>query len=496
MNSDFDSLKAAFVRLGKWTFFTLLSLFVLSLFFRRFNGDEGIIGEWAFWLAKNGKAASLLYSDYLGAKAQNITIFHKLYTYILSIIIRVFGFHLFPMRLLSLFAFGGLIYLIQLYLKDKKLNFKPLWFIILLFLIHPLAFNYAFVARPEMLMALLSFAVFLKLYKYVSTRNWKYAAYAGSLAGLSFFTHLNGIAIIAAGGIFLLFYFNWKAVLSYGFSALLLAQLFFLDIPGGYSGFLNDLLVSPDVSKNQFTMIGFLIKILKEHERFFHNAEMAVFSGLFLLVAGFTIKKLWKENRSVLLFFSILVLSLSALTHGKTNKYLLYYLPFMVLIIIHSVNYIVEFRQKKLLIVIVFFGFISAGLSVFSYLSEREYFLNVPNRNQAMASHIPKGKTLLAYDGFVFGQIENYQLRSPIIFFFTHPDFDKNAPDARLEYLAFAKEKNYDYVGIDMLLERDEVRKFIGYEGLNENDTLGDYVLEVKNPDFLIFHISKIGSIH
>jgi hypothetical protein len=168
----------------------------------------------------------------------------------------------------------------------------------------------------------------------------------------------------------------------------------------------------------------------------------------------------------------------------------------MVLIIIHSVNYIVEFRQKKLLIVIVFFGFISAGLSVFSYLSEREYFLNVPNRNQAMASHIPKGKTLLAYDGFVFGQIENYQLRSPIIFFFTHPDFDKNAPDARLEYLAFAKEKNYDYVGIDMLLERDEVRKFIGYEGLNENDTLGDYVLEVKNPDFLIFHISKIGSIH
>ena len=163
MNSDFDSLKAAFIRLGKWTFFTLLSLFVLSLFFRRFNGDEGIIGEWAFWLAKNGKAASLLYSDYLGAKAQNITIFHKLYTYILSIIIRVFGFYLFPMRLLSLFAFGGLIYLIQLYLKDKKLNFKPLWFIILLFLIHPLAFNYAFVARPEMLMALLSFAIFLKL---------------------------------------------------------------------------------------------------------------------------------------------------------------------------------------------------------------------------------------------------------------------------------------------------------------------------------------------
>jgi hypothetical protein len=491
MNSDFDSLKAVFVRLGKWMFYSLLSLFILSLFFRRFNGDEGIIGEWAYWLAKNGKAASLLYSDFLGEKAHAITIFHKFYTYILSIIIRIFGFRLFPMRMLSLLAFCGLIYLIHKYLKEEKMSFKPLWFIILLFLIHPLAFNFAFVARPEMLMALLSFGVFFLLEKFISTNNWNYALMAGALAGLSFFTHLNGIAIIAAGGIFLLFFFNWKAVLTYGITALLFAQLFIIDIPGGYSGFLNDLLLSPDVSENKFTIINFLIKMGEEHKRFFHNAEMAVFSILFLVAAGFTIKQHWKENRSVLLFFSLLVLCLSAFTHGKTSKYLLYYLPFMVLIIINSVNYMIELRQKRLLAIIFLLGIISGGFSIYSYLSEREYFLNIQDRNQAMATYIPKGKTLLAHDGFVFGQIENYQLRSPIIFFFTHPDFKQDAPDARLEYFAFAKEKNYDYVGIDMRLERDEVRKFIGFEGLNKNDTLGDFVLEVKSPDFLIFHNRK-----
>lgn len=487
MKSDIDLLKDPLLRFGKYLFFSILSLFVLSLFFRRFNGDEGIIGEWAYWFAKNGKAASLLYSDYLGEKAQNITIFHKLYTFILSIIIRIFGFRLFPMRMLSLIAFSGLIYLIQRYLNELKLNFKPLWFIILLFLIHPLAFNYAFVARPEMLMALLSFAVYFFLEKWILERNWKYAAIAGSLAGLSFFTHLNGIAIIAAGGIFLLFYFNWKAIFAYGIASLLLAQLFILDIPGFYSGFLNDLLSSPDVSGNQFTIPGLLIKIGKEHERFFHNAEMTVFSVLFLLAAGFVIKENWKKNKSIVLFFILIVLCLSALTHGKTNKYLLYYLPFMVVIIINSVNYIIELRNKTMLLTLVFFGCFSAGLSAYSYLSEYEYFVNVPKRNQEIASHIPKGKTLLAHDGFVFGQIENYQLRSPIIFFFTHPDFDQEAADARLEYFDFAKENNYDYVAIDMLLERKEIRQFIGYDRLNENDTIGNFVLEVKNPNYLIF---------
>ncbi len=496
MKSDFDLLKARLLRFGKYLFISLLSLFALSLFFRRFNGDEGIIGEWAFWLAKNGNAASLLYSDYLGEKAQNITIFHKLYTYILSFIIRIFGFQLFPMRMLSLIAFGGLIYLIHRYMKEAKINFKPLWFIILLFLIHPLAFNYAFVARPEMLMALLSFAVFFYLEKFISSRKWKYTAIAGSLAGLSFYTHLNGIAIIAAGGLFLLFHFNWKAILAYGIAALLFAQLFIIDIPGAYAGFLNDLLNSPDVSRNQFTFIDFIIKIGKEHERFFHNAEISVFSGLFLLAAGSTIKNHWKENRSILLFFSLLVLSLSAFTHGKTNKYLLYYLPFMVLIIINSANYIIELRHKPMLFGLIFLGSISAGLSAYSYLSEYDYFVNVPKRNEDIAALIPKGKTLMAHDGFVFGQIENYHLRSPIIFFFTHPDFDQEAPDARLAYFAFAKEKNYDFVAIDMLLERKEIRQFIGFDELNESDTLGDFILLVKNPNYLIFRNNRDESVH
>ena len=98
-----------------------------------------------------------------------------------------------------------------------------------------------------------------------------------------------------------------------------------------------------------------------------------------------------------------------------------------------------------------------------------------------------KGKTVLAHDGFVFGQVENFEVRSPIIFFFTHNGFTENDTEDRLEYLEFAHDKAYDYVAVDMILERKEIREFIEYPKLNAGDTLAGFVLEHKDLDFLIF---------
>ncbi|MBU2466425.1 MAG: hypothetical protein KJ615_08775, partial [Bacteroidetes bacterium] len=69
----------------------LLVVFLVSIVIRRFNGDEGIIGEWAYWLAKNGEARSMLYYSYFGEKALSLPIYHKFYTILLSGMIEVFG---------------------------------------------------------------------------------------------------------------------------------------------------------------------------------------------------------------------------------------------------------------------------------------------------------------------------------------------------------------------------------------------------------------------
>ena len=97
------------------------------------------------------------------------------------------------------------------------------------------------------------------------------------------------------------------------------------------------------------------------------------------------------------------------------------------------------------------------------------------------------GKTVLAHDGFVFGQVENFEVRSPIIFFFTHKGFTENNLEDRLEYLTFAYDEGYDYVAIDMILERKEIREFIHYKSLTVSDTLAGFVLEYKNADYLVF---------
>jgi len=465
----------------------LLLFFLVSLFVRRFNGDEGIIGEWAYWLANVGEARSMLYYSYFGEKALSLPIYHKFYTILLAGIIKLFGFEPFFLRLISLFSFVGVVWLSKVYLKQNLLTAFSIPILIGIYLAQSLWFNFAFVARPELMMAFLALAVFVLLKQFSVSRHWKWALLAGLTSGLSFYTHLNGLAIIAAGGLFLLFRFQWKAVLAYGFSAFLVASLFVLDIPGNYLGLLHELSQAPDVENSSFSPARLLMKLLTEHERFFHNAGLAVFSLTTLLSLVFTWKYQKKQNADLLIFTALLVLSLSLLTHGKTPKYLLFYMPFMALIILQALHYLFAVQSKKKILLISIFLLAGAGISIVDYAKEYPYFVDVKARNQALADKMETGKTVLVHNGFVFGQLEKFEIRSPIIFFFTHNSFDKNELEDRLEYLNFANEHKYDYVAIDMILERSEVRKFIEYQTLRTGDTLAGFVLDYKDPDFLIF---------
>jgi len=465
----------------------LMLVFLVSIFVRRFNGDEGIIGEWAYWLANVGEARSMLYYSYFGEKALSLPIYHKFYTILLAGIIKLFGFEPFFLRLISLFSFVGVVWLSKVYLKQNRLTAFSLPILIGLYLAQSLWFNFAFVARPELMMAFLALSVFILLRQFLINRHWKWALFAGLVSGLSFYTHLNGLSIIAAGGLFLLFRFQWKAVLAYGFSAFLIASLFVLDIPGNYLGLLHELSQAPDVQNSSFSPTRLLMKLLTEHERFFHNAGLAIFSLTTLLSLVFTWKHQKKQNADLLIFTALLVISLSLLTHGKTPKYLLFYMPFMALIILHALHFLFSVQSIKKILVISIFLIAGAVISVVDYAKEYPYFVDVKARNQAMADKMDTDKTVLAHNGFVFGQIENFEIRSPIIFFFTHDGFAENDQEYRLEYLTFAHEKGYDYVAIDMILERKEVRNFMLFQQLKIGDTLAGFELAYKDSDFLVF---------
>ncbi|KAF0129100.1 MAG: hypothetical protein FD155_2775 [Bacteroidetes bacterium] len=478
---------------GRWVSgATLLSIimlvvFSISLFFRRINGDEGIIGEWAYWLANYGEARSMLYYSYFGDKALSLPIYHKFYTILLAGLIKVFDFQPFYLRLLSLLSFVGLISLINIYLRNKQIKLFS-WFVIAgYFLSQSLMFNFAFVARPELLMAFFAFSTFFSLRQFSLTKDWKWALYGGLISGLSFYSHLNGIAIISAAGLFLLFHFNWKAIIAFGLSAFAIASLFVVDIPGNYLGLLNELSQAPDVKHSSFSIGRVLMKVLTEHERFFHNAGLVVFSSATILSLIFTWRQQRKHDSDLLIFLLLLVLSLSLLTHGKTAKYLLFYMPFMGLIILQAVYYLFESQNLKKLVVISILSIAGAGISIGDYLKEYPYFVSVEERNNAMGQLMDKGAIVMAHDAFVFGQLEQFEIRSPIIFFFTHEGFRDNEQDDCFEYLDFARNHDYDYVAIDLLLERNEIRQIFGDERFNLGDTLAGYNISFKDSDFLIF---------
>ncbi len=465
----------------------MLALFAVSLFLRRVNGDEGIIGEWAYWLAKDGTARSMLYFSYFGEKAYHLPIYHKFYTLLLAGFVKVFGFELFSIRILSLVSFLGLIWLMHAYLGRQQISRFSLLLLAGFLLSQSLMFNYAFMGRPELMMALMAFGTFLSTQQYIKTGKWQWALLSGVVSGLSFYAHLNGIAIIGAAGLLTLVHFRWKAVLVFGLAAFTLASLFVLDIPGAHLGLLRELAQAPDVKNSSFSIGRLIMKVLSEHERFFHNTCLVLFSSATILSLVFTWKNQRKYHTDLLLFTLFLVLSMSLFTHGKTAKYLLFYMPFMGLMVLQALHYLFSERKIKQILVLSVLLLASSLVASFDYLKDHAYFVSVSERNAAMSQHLNVGSTVLAHDAFVFGQIERFEIRSPIIFFFTHDGFMDNDADDCTEYLSFAQEQAYDFVAIDLLLERNDLRKMFTSANFKTGDRLSGFEVTYRDAEFLIF---------
>lgn len=108
---------------------------------------------------------------------------------------------------------------------------------------------------------------------------------------------------------------------------------------------------------------------------------------------------------------------MSLFTHGKTAKYLLFYMPFMGLMVLQALHYLFSERKIKQILVLSVLLLASSLVASFDYLKDHAYFVSVSERNAAMSQHLNVGSTVLAHDAFVFGQIERFEIRSPIIFF-------------------------------------------------------------------------------
>ncbi len=268
----------------------------------------------------------------------------------------------------SVYYFKGftlLVYLLSFLLlhrmmKSQRNVYTKETFLLTAFLIfaNPLMFIYGFTYRPEILVMMLGFSSFLALEKVRnhSESNYIWASLAGLAVGTAFLAHLNGIIFGVAGFFYLIIYRKYKEIIAYSISAVLIASLYFIDLipAGNFQLFLSQMKNWPDavsgnyISDNSF-LLSILLKLGNEHQRFFWSDKVAVFSALFFFSVITSFSYLLKHHRPLMIYTGLLILLLNLLGSQIAERYLIYYLPLMAIIIAVSIRNLVNEKRVILL---------------------------------------------------------------------------------------------------------------------------------------------------
>ena len=313
----------------------LAMLFAFSLWQRQPDIDDAWIGEHAYWMAEKGYVKSELMHGITQQHVRHI-VHHKFFTLIGAVFIHIFGYSLFTLKSVSLF--GLLIFLWVFFKYQRKHSERgELWIAMLMIAVNAFIFQYSFVYRPEIIVMTLGFISFITLERGTKAfPDYKWIIISGMVAGLAAATHLNGLIYISAGGLLLLFKRKPIHAVVFGLAALPTFSIYFYDFTRefGPEYWLYQLKDAPALHNKSMLpdWLWILERPFREQMRFFHSPKEISFTllFLFLLIAGF--KQIKKQQKDHLIYLIVLIISLSTLSVHSTSKYLLLYLPIMILI--------------------------------------------------------------------------------------------------------------------------------------------------------------------
>lgn len=328
-----------YYRLVKPALLFLLLLFMFSLWQRVPDIDDAWIGEHAYWQAEKGYVKSELMHGITGQEVRHI-VHHKFFTLNGLVFIKVFGFSLYTIKSVSLVWAIFFLVLFFFYIR-KKMDEKTAWFAILLLVINAFIFQYSFVYRPELVAMTLGFISFIFTERYLNNNKEWYLLIAGFTAGLAAATHLNGLIFIGAGSLTLLWQRKPFAAILIVIASIPGLAVYFYDFSAQYnvSYWVYQVSDSPALHKSPVmpSSVAYLLKILREHLRFLHSPKEIVMTLLLVFCIVMNYKDL--KNKTIYLqYLLLLVLLLSLISVHSTSKYLLLYLPVIMLIILRSMK--------------------------------------------------------------------------------------------------------------------------------------------------------------
>ncbi|MFA6949361.1 MAG: hypothetical protein WCQ70_01630 [Lentimicrobiaceae bacterium] len=463
-----------------------LGLYIFSLFGREVDIDDAWLGEHAYFMAKDGHVHSELMRGW-DFQEDRVLIHHKLMTLLGVVFINTLGFSVYSLKAVSLvffILFLAAFYYIMVRWK-KALNHRQ--FIIASFLIFTFhyTFKFSFLFRPEII---IMFLVFISWYLLEITINskrttWHVTLITGILGGLCVVAHLNGVAVVLAGGILLLWNRKWNHIIPYSLGVIIGLSLYFYDFNSEY-GFLfwkNQLFQSVlgNDSSTSNIMAYMANNLLKEHMRFFHNPSIIGFSLLFftLLTGGF---KYLKINHRIMLQYTFLLWLFVALVFTqKSRQYILIYFPFFVFFMTLILDKLINnmpglanwiYRKPSKIMILLLAIFYLVSTSYYNIQTAKSKF--IPDYNRALSlTYFPENHATLnivAPMEFIFNEITYFHCIQGERLYTTLKAHDKSICGAG--FLTKTREFDIDYIILSPPYRRD-----LGMQSLKVGDTLAHF---------------------
>ncbi|HEX8349855.1 MAG TPA: hypothetical protein VF598_07825, partial [Hymenobacter sp.] len=375
------------------------------------------IGEQAYWAAKDGVVHSELFRGLWQAEIKQL-VYHWLFVWQAAGVIKLVGWSLLALRLISLSYLG--VFLITSYRHLSSYFFtraSTCYLFYALLLTNTLVVEYGYVFRPEIMLMCLGFGswVFLQRSLHGATSSARRnAVAAGLLAGIAALAHLNGLIYVVAGAGLLLCKRRISPLLVFTAVAGGVFSIYFLEIMLHNSWQTYAAQMSPALQEESARFLTYILYILSEHERFFHSPIEIVLS-LLVLASGYVLYKARYRNArfaEAVLYLLLLMAALACIAQSKTTKYLLLYMPHLCLVIAVAFEHLPRPQAwlprllNGLLIIYVAVNFGYTGYLI----SKHE---DRPAKNQALAQQLaayPHAQ-IVAPLNFIFPEILDFTIQ-------------------------------------------------------------------------------------
>lgn len=417
-------------------------IFLASLWQRPIHIDDVWLAEYSYWLAKLGYVKSEALRGFLSAENQ-LFVYHKLFQVQGAWLIKWFGFKPYVLKSLSFLYLIGSLFLLHLLLrKGTAKGFILLLFALYLSFFHTI--NLGFVFRPELHLVFWGLASYLLLESYLDTNSRIYLVLSALLSGVGIATHLNGMVFTGASVLLLWVYRRWWSGFFFGVVATWGLAFFFLyDVRSWENLQLLYLQLTNwrDVSTGKYGWES-LFRVFSEVSRYFHSPPEIVYSCmlLFLMVP---MRKYLAATRSRLIYFTALLsLCVAFVTHGHNTNYLMYALPFLLVLATDSFAQLLEEnRPRHAWTVVGFFLVFSWGYDISKFWGTKVEKGRIENAElEKIVQLIPEHAHVLSHHTLIFPGIEKLRIQSFINY---RDNVEKGILEKNAEAL-FAEARKYD----------------------------------------------------